>query len=1221
MRILSLRLKNLNSLEGTWSIDFTSEAFLQNGLFVITGPTGSGKTTILDAISLALYGRTPRLQRINKSTNDIMTRGCGECFSEVTFATSEGTFRSLFSQRRARTLATGALQDQKREISDATSGKILASTLKEADETIIRLVGMEFDQFSRSVMLAQGQFAAFLQAGSDQRGPILEQITGTGIYSDISIAVQVRYRTEKETLEHLRRELDGIVPLTEEELSAIHDESKRLEETSALLGSRLSLVEQAIRWYDEGATLRYRQEVLSQSIERLTEDERAFIPESERLSRYEKARPLAADWEELQRSAASVEQSAIQHDQLEHELLELKASEEHARHTYEETLRVLSDKHSEHKALSSLLKVVREKEILIKRAAEEHLLRSQETEALRSECDATLLQIESISQEIDRIVAETQQARAYVESHAEDAPLTGVLPLLIERLDKLEQMTRKQQAVERTISELEASIGKLQQNLEFALQELDMRQVESQQNKHRLESLKQEHAELSRHGDGRPLHQQSREVAESRARAEDSLEKVRRFIQLRQKKSDDEANLADTERELQATKDLSETNRRLISALQRTLDMSRRYRDILRIREELSEGQPCPVCGSEHHPYLRFQDAPLPQSEQETDGTAPETSERELESARQTSEALHRRLGMQETETENLRTSIRTLQEEMERLESALGRRLDKEDDHSLMSRHTEELEALRTSYDEIQKKIDDQETLGHSMEEAQEAVAVSNEQAESARRIADTRAEELSRTKSLLRQTSAGHQELETERIRAIAAVETELGSLAGAYSLATPQEISRARDGLTDREQLFRSRRTICEGATSAIGALSMKMEERNQALLHCNSRLSDAMEKEDDANNRITSLRKERSILFADKDCDAEETRIEQELSLASLLTEQSRTRLTEIETKYISTQERVEELKSSLSDARATLVQRDASFTARLGEHGFTCRQEFVDSLLTEVDESVLKRKAEALRTRRLKMEAEANEVAASLSEHAARRPDAQFDNESTLPSIQRQTRKEYEESLLRIGALRRKLEENRELNEKKERSVLEVARQNKILETWDALYALIGSSDGKKFRNYAQGITFDQLLAHANRKLTVMTDRYLLVRSDTEALDISVVDNYQGGEIRTTKNLSGGESFLISLALALALSQMASRHVRIDSLFLDEGFGTLDEQTLDTALDALSMLRDDGKLIGLISHVPALRERIPTRIQVIKGSGGTSRLSGPGCTRE
>ena len=130
----------------------------------------------------------------------------------------------------------------------------------------------------------------------------------------------------------------------------------------------------------------------------------------------------------------------------------------------------------------------------------------------------------------------------------------------------------------------------------------------------------------------------------------------------------------------------------------------------------------------------------------------------------------------------------------------------------------------------------------------------------------------------------------------------------------------------------------------------------------------------------------------------------------------------------------------------------------------------------------------------------------------------------------------------------------------------------------------------------------------------------MTERYLLVRDTSQPLELNVIDNSQAGEIRSTKTLSGGESFIVSLALALGLSYMASRKVSVDSLFLDEGFGTLDENALDIALDTLAGLQQDGKLIGIISHVPALKERISTQIEVIPTTSGRSSICGPGCQR-
>ena len=161
---------------------------------------------------------------------------------------------------------------------------------------------------------------------------------------------------------------------------------------------------------------------------------------------------------------------------------------------------------------------------------------------------------------------------------------------------------------------------------------------------------------------------------------------------------------------------------------------------------------------------------------------------------------------------------------------------------------------------------------------------------------------------------------------------------------------------------------------------------------------------------------------------------------------------------------------------------------------------------------------------------------------------------------------------------------------------------------------------IGSADGKKYRNFAQGLTFRLMVFHANRQLEKMTDRYLLIRDERQLLELNVVDSYQADEIRATKNLSGGESFIVSLTLALGLSKMASQKVRVDSLFLDEGFGTLDEEALETALETLSGLQQDGKLIGIISHVSALKERISTQINITPVSGGRSSLSGPGCTK-
>ena len=223
-------------------------------------------------------------------------------------------------------------------------------------------------------------------------------------------------------------------------------------------------------------------------------------------------------------------------------------------------------------------------------------------------------------------------------------------------------------------------------------------------------------------------------------------------------------------------------------------------------------------------------------------------------------------------------------------------------------------------------------------------------------------------------------------------------------------------------------------------------------------------------------------------------------------------------------------------------------------------------------------------------------------------------------EADLVTMRAEVGGELETLLQRLGADRERLAVNNGYKQEQRERQSALVRQRHELERWQQLHQLIGSADGKKFRVFAQGLTFDLMISHANRQLERMSDRYLLLRDPKTPLDLLVLDSYQAGETRSTRNLSGGESFVVSLALALGLSAMASHNVRVDSLFLDEGFGTLDQEALNMALQTLAELRRNGTLIGVISHVPLLRDRIDVHIRVLPGSDGCSRLAGPGVRR-
>ncbi|MDD3103767.1 MAG: AAA family ATPase, partial [Candidatus Cloacimonetes bacterium] len=302
MKILQIRFKNLNSLVGEWNIDLTDPSYVSDGIFAITGPTGAGKSTILDAICLALYGRTPRLNKITKSENEIMSRQTGACFAEVTFQTRAGHYRCHWSQRRAREKPDGQLQQPKQELANADSGVVLQSKIKGVAEQIEDITGMDFERFTRSMLLAQGDFAAFMLATADERAPILEQITGTEIYSEISILVHERQREEQSKLNILKAKATGTVILELEQEQEIRKELEIKQKEERELIKSFGEAELAIKWLKVINSIKEEIDRLSQAEESLHKEINAFEFERDKLNRANKAAALDGQYATLEAS-------------------------------------------------------------------------------------------------------------------------------------------------------------------------------------------------------------------------------------------------------------------------------------------------------------------------------------------------------------------------------------------------------------------------------------------------------------------------------------------------------------------------------------------------------------------------------------------------------------------------------------------------------------------------------------------------------------------------------------------------------------------------------------------------------------------------------------------------------------------------------------------------------------------------------------------------------
>ncbi|MBX9753529.1 MAG: AAA family ATPase, partial [Pseudomonadaceae bacterium] len=312
MKILSLRLKNLNSLKGEWKIDFTAEPFKDNGLFAITGPTGAGKTTLLDAICLALYHRTPRMSTLSASCNELLTRHTSDCLAEVEFAVKDQHYRAFWSQRRARDKSDGALQAPKVElvqIDQATGvGQILTDKLNEKLKLTESLTGLDFERFTKSMLLAQGGFAAFLEANANQRAELLEELTGTDIYGQISQRVFEQTREVKAALDQLRARADGVELLTDEQRSELQAEAQKLLVDEAELLRQQQQLQLQRQWCEDLAKAQNQQQIAQHHEQQALLELADAQPQLEQLAASEPASKLQPVYAARQQAQQAVQQ-------------------------------------------------------------------------------------------------------------------------------------------------------------------------------------------------------------------------------------------------------------------------------------------------------------------------------------------------------------------------------------------------------------------------------------------------------------------------------------------------------------------------------------------------------------------------------------------------------------------------------------------------------------------------------------------------------------------------------------------------------------------------------------------------------------------------------------------------------------------------------------------------------------------------------------------------
>jgi exonuclease SbcC len=1022
MKVLAIRGKNLASLEGEFDIDFTVEPLRSAGIFAITGNTGSGKSTLLDALCLALFDDTPRTNRTSensiqivdvkdrtinqKDSRNILRRGTSDGYAEVDFVSLRNEqFRSRWSVRRSRDKVDGALQSSEFRLINLTTNTEVQGRKTELLAKVVELIGLTFDQFTRAVLLAQGDFATFLKATQKEKAELLEKLTGTDIYSRISITVYEKSKEAELNLNLLKERIKDIQLLPEEEKEALACEKQAVVQEIETIREAVALLTFKVKWItderDFTAKLRLSEHALSEAKRTIEEAK----PRYDYLTRIDTVQEIRDGFNELK----TVQKQLSQNKQ------------------------ALAERENQRIAAVLLLKQSLEKVSL----AEDKLQRHNNEFAI-----------------IEPLI---RQAREL------DVQIAGA------KTNEAEARKEHRQASEAK-TETEKSIETIKKTVESAIMTVSAIDDWFENHKAYKDIIPRTDLILS-------LLTDAANAGKQRAVNSNTLTKSRSLLD------------SDTA----ALKQLNEETERLNSLLPA---------EIAVLRAGLTEGEPCPVCGSRHHP------ASAPSGES--------LEEAELKKAKQ---ATAEKIATLTGRIEQCRNGNIRLESLIESYKNQAMEAMDK-------------LNTCLSTLPEWQTGFE-QGTLAGSIKAVSETWK-KNEINRSGN------SEQITNLQTAL--------QLETKRLNESVEVLTEKES-----------KHQKERAGLARLEE---RRKGLLEGQNADVVEKNYTDKRKE---------LTDLLTKSNEEKNTIiASNEKQEGII----------SRLSQEIKTLS---------------------EHGELLRKTVDD---WLVLKNGEITV-----------EQLSELFSKENQWLVAEREKLSRFQQDKTTAEATfaERKKNLENHSlAEQKPSEEETEEILKTDLLSNEKLVREKTTRLAEIDVLFENHRKGEERIKQFEKELDEKSALSDNWKKLNEMFGSADGAKFKVLAQGYTLDALLTYANKHLQELTKRYEIQRI-TDTLALQVIDLDMLGEVRTVHSLSGGESFLISLALALGLSSLSSNRMKIESLFIDEGFGSLDVDTLRVAMNALENLQTQGRKIGVISHVAEMTERINAQIQVIKTVNGKSKI--------
>jgi len=1241
MRILTLRLKNLNALKGEWKIDFTQSPFIDNGLFAITGPTGAGKTTLLDAICLALYHQTPRLGPISTSNNDIMTRGTAECLAEVEFDIKGKAYRAFWSMRRARGKVDGNLQSADVELAEVESGKVLATQVRPKSEEIEKLTGLNFARFTKSMMLSQGDFAAFLNANEADRAELLEELTGTEIYGQISQAVHQQFSDAKQKKKEFAIKLEGVTLLSDEQIAQLEEGQAQTKSQVSAFNQTLAELQKQQQWQqafnanelsikEASAAQQTADNAIDeakQELDLLTQSEPAEKLRLPFLQRNGLQQDVTRYKEKLEEKAAQLPDLKTQKAQLSLEV------------TNAEQALVLTKQQS-----SELEKRINEQVVpldnQIAQLTAEQQKANENAARLRQSINALTLK----RTEIENASADNKTKLGELETYLrEHQSLSGIADFIsgwsetarhIEHDKKqLETLTQSVKNDRQALSSLDDAIAKTNESLSALTQTLDDKNAQVAKCEKALQaalsdkpsdtnsanatskaSLQQERDTKLHHWDNvlQIGHIQQQYLA---------LEQEK--VSLGAQKEDLAKKLAQQQSDRQALVDAYKQTRSNLKDIEALIALDA---EVAHLRAQLKSGEPCPVCGANEHTTSSVV-IDVPETIQKRDSLKQQLDDIELQGARAKESVTQTEFTLVQVnkQLEQASGQRETLLEKWQQISSVLSA-----DIPSFEKVDINTSQSVAQFTQEFKTRLDDISAQLTRLEECEQALNTALQAKNDSQQLLQAKQSELAvslqQRETLEKQFTERNVELEnkTQGINnsILALSETMTARGADIHNLSI-DGIATWLNEKAEALKTYKHNHQLHAKLKDELQEVSSTLLVVNRDIESAENQLKDVSEELVQLDNSLKALRDSRTTVFPEGNIAETRNKANAAQEMAERNVNECKSRLQQTDTILSRLEAEIAQLNEQMREKEQALTEATEHFSRQLASSPFDDEQAFSNALLDEDTRNTLlelqKRLAQQKQQADLKLEnaiateqslkahANAAQWQSELEEHGAQ----WLDSKITQQAQQRDT------LLSSLGQIEQQLSANNQARERQQQLVDEMAAFEAYYDDITYLHSLIGSASGDKFRRFAQGLTLDNLVQLANQQLDKLHGRYQLIRKENEGLGLSVLDTWQGDVVRDTKTLSGGESFLVSLALALALSDLVSHKTSIDSLFLDEGFGTLDAETLDVALDALDNLNASGKMIGVISHIEAMKERIPTQLKVIKRNGvGLSALEKP-----